>query len=460
MRKSAAPHLLRSCSQRLMPTETVIKAQGLGRNYLLYDSPRDRLKDVLLPGPPRFGKPFWALRDVSFEVRRGESIGVIGRNGSGKSTLLQLVSGVLEPSEGTVNVHGRIGALLELGSGFNPDFSGRENVFLNAALLGVSRERTEDAFDEIVRFSELREFIDHPVKTYSSGMFVRLAFAVQIYSSPDILIVDEALSVGDVFFQQKCMGRIRKLLDEGLTLFFVSHSVAAVKSLCDKALFLERGRSVAFGSSDEVCTRYQNSESDQRHLKASLIPEPCAPRSPDISETLQMRSADIAEFELRLSERSGSGDVKVLNVVVSDEHGHKTVEFGAEPTIRIEVFLQATKGVDAGASVGVLIRDAIGNDIVAFNSHFFGERLPSLKENDVFCWDVTAKLPLARGAYSVHVGIKPDPHLSDFYDRCFNAATFEISLNPIEFNPYGGLLVVKPGKTALRRLTDALRQVA
>jgi len=441
-----------------MTSEPVIEAQRLGRRYLLYDSPNDRLKDALLPGPPRFGKAFWALRDVSFTVSKGESIGVIGRNGSGKSTLLQLVSEVLEPTEGSVDVKGRVGALLELGSGFNPEFSGRENVYLNAALLGVSREQTEQAFDEIVRFSELRDFIDRPVKTYSSGMFVRLAFSVQIYSAPDVLIVDEALSVGDVFFQQKCMNRIRHMLDDGLTLFFVSHSLPAVRSLCEKALFLEGGRSVAFGPSEIVCTTYQNSESHFSSSTSHPWTAPPTQQSGPVTDAIHRITAqDIERFGLQLSERSGTGQVQVLHVALSDEEGIRHKEFGPEPAIRIEVFLRANENVCAGAIVGVLIRDAVGNDIAAFNSNFSEMFLPELSRGDTFCWDITVRLPLARGVYSIHVGVKPDPHSAVFYDRCFNAAIFDIALNPVEFDPYGGLLTLRPSKAALRKIaTEAL----
>ncbi len=236
--------------------ESVIAVRGLGKRYEIYAQPRDRLLQSLFRGRRQFFQEFWALSDVSFDVARGETVGIIGRNGSGKSTLLQLIAGTLTPTTGTVSVRGRVAALLELGSGFNPEFSGRENVFLNGAILGLPRSEIAARLGTIVGFAGLEEFIDRPVKTYSSGMLMRLAFSVAVNVEPDVLIVDEALAVGDTAFQLKCLERLERLTTSGVTLLFVSHDTALVKSFCARALYLERGRLKAEGRPDVMTELY------------------------------------------------------------------------------------------------------------------------------------------------------------------------------------------------------------
>ncbi|HKZ68450.1 MAG TPA: ABC transporter ATP-binding protein, partial [Anaerolineales bacterium] len=239
-----------------MNPEIAARAEAVSKVYNLYDRPRDRLKDLIL-GPLRGGRrEFWALRDVSFEVRRGEALGIIGQNGAGKSTLLQIITGILQPTSGNVSVRGRVAALLELGSGFNPDYTGRENVFLNGALLGLSRNEMQSRFDEIAAFADIGEFIDQPVRVYSSGMLVRLAFAVQAHVQADVLVVDEALSVGDVYFQHKCMRHIKRLLDQGVTLLFVSHSTDTVKRFCQRGLWLDKAQVNYFGEAGVAVEKY------------------------------------------------------------------------------------------------------------------------------------------------------------------------------------------------------------
>lgn len=249
-----------------MSSETVITVQNLSKCYQIYDAPRDRLKQFVVPRlqrmvgavPKQYYREFWALRDVSFEVARGETVGIIGRNGSGKSTLLQLICGTLNPTTGTVQTKGRIAALLELGSGFNPEFTGRENVYLNAAVLGLTNEETDSRFEEIVSFADIGDFIDQPVKTYSSGMMVRLAFAVQAQVEPDILIVDEALAVGDAKFQAKCFERLRQLKDQGTSILLVTHSSEQIVTHASYALLLDGGRVLERAEPRHVVNRYMD----------------------------------------------------------------------------------------------------------------------------------------------------------------------------------------------------------
>ena len=248
-----------------MSSEIAIMVENLNKCYQIYDQPHDRLKQSIYPRLQRltgnrakqYFREFWALKDVSFKIEKGHTVGVIGRNGSGKSTLLQIICGTLNPTSGSIKTNGRIAALLELGSGFNPEFTGRENVYMNAAVMGLSKEETDERFDTIVGFADIGDFIDQPVKIYSSGMMVRLAFAVAINVDPQILIVDEALSVGDELFQRKCFSRIETIKQNGATILFVSHSGSTVVELCDHALLLDSGEKLAMGAPKNIVGKYQ-----------------------------------------------------------------------------------------------------------------------------------------------------------------------------------------------------------
>ncbi|GAO37045.1 ABC transporter ATP-binding protein [Sulfuricella sp. T08] len=236
--------------------EIAISVKNLTKTYRIFGHPGDRIKQALTFGRMRFHREFTALRDVSFEIKKGETVGIIGRNGSGKSTLLQLICGILKPTSGEVEVNGRVSALLELGAGFNPEFTGRENVYFQGAVMGIPKKEMVRRFDDIATFSDIGEFIDQPVRIYSSGMYVRLAFATAIHSAPDTLIIDEALSVGDEPFQRKCFERIRQIREQGCTIIYVSHNMASVVELCDHALLLEQGKLTVIGNPKFVSASY------------------------------------------------------------------------------------------------------------------------------------------------------------------------------------------------------------
>jgi lipopolysaccharide transport system ATP-binding protein len=255
-----------------MSSDIAISAEKLGKCYQIYAKPSDRLKQTLFRGRRQFYREFWALRDFDLQVERGETIGIIGRNGSGKSTLLQLLAGTLTPTTGEVNIHGRVAALLELGSGFNPDFTGRENVFMNGAILGIGRAEMEQRFDAIARFADIGDFIDQPTKTYSSGMLVRLAFSVSINVDPDILIVDEALAVGDAGFQFKCLERLDTLTKSGVTLLFVSHDMSMVQTFCNRVVYLKDGVTKASGAPEEMAELYAFDLRAEQHRSRSTDP--------------------------------------------------------------------------------------------------------------------------------------------------------------------------------------------
>lgn len=259
--------------------DIAIQVTNLEKCYQIYDTPRDRLKQFFVPRmqrlvrkvPHQYFHEFWALKDVSFEVKKGETVGIIGRNGSGKSTLLQMICGTLTPTRGSVETRGRIAALLELGSGFNPEFTGRENVYMNAAVLGLSREEINNRFDEIAAFADIRQFMEQPIKTYSSGMVARLAFSVAVQLDPDVLVVDEALSVGDMAFQEKSFTQMKRIREAGTSILFVSHSPSAVRNFCDRAIWLDTGQIRASGERLAVCDEYEREMEDGIRRDSSSI---------------------------------------------------------------------------------------------------------------------------------------------------------------------------------------------
>jgi ABC-type polysaccharide/polyol phosphate transport system ATPase subunit len=239
-----------------MSSDLAISIRNVSKAYQIYDRPHDRLKQMLFGSRRKYHEEFWALHDINFDVRKGETVGIVGRNGSGKSTLLQIICGTVTPTQGSVEKQGRVSALLELGSGFNTEFTGRENVYLNGSILGLNKEEIDNRFDRIAGFADIGDFIDSPVKHYSSGMFARLAFSVAIHVDPEILIVDEILSVGDAAFQRRCLSKFYEIRESGCTILFVSHDQYQVKSVCQRALYLEQGRQKLFGPAGSVIDEY------------------------------------------------------------------------------------------------------------------------------------------------------------------------------------------------------------
>jgi ABC-type polysaccharide/polyol phosphate transport system ATPase subunit len=309
----------------------MISVQKASKLYRIYDKPSGRLKEILLRGRRKYHRDFWALEDVSLEVETGEAVGVIGRNGAGKTTLLQIIAGVLQPTRGAVSVEGRVTALLELGSGFNPEYTGRENILLSGQILGFSEEEMRRRMDVIVRFAELEGFIDQPVKTYSTGMLMRLAFASAIHVDPDVLIVDEALSVGDVYFQRKSLDRMEFFRKAGKTVLFVSHEPTLVQRFCARALWLEQGRVAMVGDAKEVVTAYQAfcARLEEERLRDSARQGGIASREHD----------DILR-ELKLTgSRWGNGRIRFTGVEMINSLGELAwiLKTGEEVTIRLRV---------------------------------------------------------------------------------------------------------------------------
>ncbi|WP_049621944.1 ABC transporter ATP-binding protein [Frateuria defendens] len=350
--------------------EVAVHVESVSKRYEMYETPRDRMKQFVLPRLRRalgmfereYFKEFWALRDVSFDVKRGESVGILGRNGSGKSTLLQIVTGTLAPTLGRAVVKGRVAALLELGSGFNPEFTGRENVYLNAALLGFSREEIDRKFDTIAAFADIGNHLDQPVKTYSSGMLVRLAFAVQVQVEPDILIVDEALAVGDALFQKRCFQRIEKLVSDGMSLLFVSHDQESIRTLTNRCLLLSNGSQRDWGPSSNVVLHYRRLLHDEEAAYFSSLTEMLkSEAAADAGEEPVVETPLAAATAMSGSDRLafGDGGVHIVSVTIRNADDETTSVFYPGDRLRIKVVCESQISTRK-LSVGVRIRNKEG----------------------------------------------------------------------------------------------------
>ncbi len=398
-----------------MSENTVISVQNVSKAYRIWESPAARLTSPfqsslagLLPErfPPaqwlqrraaRGYRDFWALQNISFEVKRGESIGIIGRNGSGKSTLLQIVAQTLLPTTGSASVRGRVAALLELGSGFNPEFTGRENIYLNGAVLGLSREQMDTRFDSIAAFADIGDFIDQPIKTYSSGMAVRLAFSVAVSVEPEILIVDEALSVGDVFFQQKCFKRVREMLSNGVSLLFVSHDVISVQNLCEQTLVLNKGETAFLGAPSEAATRYFA-------LAPSTLAAPAAaPAAPDEAPLPLVEEMENKNILALARSRFGARRLIVRAATIVAPHGVNVLSAAVNESIKIVFLLEALTDVRA-ASFGVHVYDRMGECVFAAGARNCGVRLRDLAAGEKLLASYELQLSVAPGEYTLSVG--------------------------------------------------------
>jgi lipopolysaccharide transport system ATP-binding protein len=393
--------------------------EQLGKCYRLYARPQDRLKQALWGRHRRYYQEMWALRGVSFDVPRGETVGIIGPNGSGKSTLLQIIAGTLAPTEGRVEVRGRVSALLELGSGFNPEFTGRDNVYLTASILGLSAAQIAERFDAIAAFADLGPYLDRPLKTYSSGMVVRLAFSVAISVDPDILLVDEALAVGDIRFQQRCMTRIRQLRDQGVSILFVSHDLDACKRLCRQVHVLEAGRLIRSGPPDAVANWYLG------YMTAS----PSSPVHGPLSEGPHQgeaavdngpRTADAFAFF-----RHGDGCGRVTRVALLTLDGRPVAKARMDETYRVRFEVEYHADVPASI-LGFYLRDRLGTDVIGVNTYQENTPLPAARPGDRIVVDFILPLRLRPGHYSVNPGLAYNQHEMRYLDWVNNALVFEV----------------------------------
>jgi ABC-type polysaccharide/polyol phosphate transport system ATPase subunit len=368
-----------------------LRVERVSKQYRIYQHPGDRLKESLTRGHWKWHREFWALRNISFEVEAGTTTGIVGPNGSGKSTLLQIVTGTLEPTHGNVWYDGRIAALLELGAGFNPEFTGIENVFMNAALIGLSSTETQRLIPEIERFAEIGEFIHQPVKTYSSGMYVRLAFATAVATDPQILIIDEALSVGDAVFQHRCLRRIRQMQESGATILFVSHDVSAVKALCSRAILLNSGRVEADGKPSDVLNRYLGLIMEREEAYAA---EPAPAGSEGSVEASAAFAATLSQTSpsLHYTYRHGDRSAEVLSAEVlnGSRRNAELVDTGDSLVARMRVRFH--RDIDDPV-FGFLIRNRHGISAYGINTHQLGLKLGRVNRGEIMevsfpfdCW--------------------------------------------------------------------------
>jgi lipopolysaccharide transport system ATP-binding protein len=394
-------------------TPYAIEVSGLGKSYQIYDRPGDRLKQMLWRGRRQFYKEFWALKDVSFKIKKGETVGIIGRNGSGKSTLLQLICGTLNPASGQVKVNGRVAALLELGAGFNPEFSGVENVYMAASLYGLSRQEVDQRLEAIAAFADIGEHIHQPVKTYSSGMYVRLAFAVIAHVDADILVVDEALSVGDAVFTQKCMRFIRKFRETG-TLLFVSHDMGSVLNLCERAVWLHTGQIRQQGAAKAVSEAYlqytlQEVYGQEAQLQAL---EKKINNVQALEAVLPCEKSAVVDYQAQLTVhnnlsesngwKSGAGEiVSVSLTVLGEDSPSSDVLRGGE---KVCMTIQAIANEEMARPIlGFLVRDRLGQDLFGENTLSFTDQKPMhVLAGEQLQAVFTFKLPmLPNGDYTV-----------------------------------------------------------
>ena len=394
-----------------------IEIDHASKAYKIYPTPRHQALEILMLGTRKYHKDFWALRDVSLRVAAGTTLGVVGNNGSGKSTLLQIIAGITPVTTGSVVVNGRVSSLLELGAGFNPEFSGRENVELYGVVMGMTREETRERLPVIEAFAGIGEFIDRPVKSYSSGMFVRLAFSAAIHVDPDILLVDEALAVGDAIFQHQCIRRIRELQADGTTIVFVSHDMAMVRAICTDAVLLDGGRVEAHGDPPTIANLYH---ARTAALEAPVL-GPRGPRpDPDRGAAVAFHTEPGFDDRVRLF-RHGSGAARIRQVELIDAEGRRvqSINFDEEVTLRVHVEYYE----DAPFSIlGFAIRDKTGTDILGTNTYEENVPLPSRGAGDTLVVDFRQRFPLARGTYSVTTALAYDrvnPSYFDWIDNAF-----------------------------------------
>ncbi len=416
-----------------MENDIVIRARNLTKTYKLYDKHSNRVKEAFHPFRKKYHTTFNALTDLSFSIKKGETVGLIGRNGSGKSTLLQVICGIVEPTSGVIDVHGRISALLELGAGFNPEFTGRENVYLNATIMGMSKQEIDDCYDQIAEFADIGSFIDQPVKTYSSGMYVRLAFAVAINVNPDILIVDEALSVGDTLFQVKCFAKFREFQEKGVTIVFVTHSVDLVTRYCDNGYLLERGRFYAQGDVIEVVDEYNrllvNCSKKSRQKQHRTTGRKVVGRQ--AADPLQDSGSNRLEWEGMFKtnpqeNRYGNGGATILEAGIFDQDGNgvQTMLKGQVYEFRMRVLFHKQLQNPVFAYT---IKDIKGFDITGTNTLYQNIETGAFDKGEIATIIFRHKMILGEGGYLLSfgcAGFEDDNYV--IYERRYDYMTFEV----------------------------------
>ena len=414
-----------------MEIPPIISVKNLSKIYRLYDNKNGRLKEALSFTGKKYHRDHKALDNVSFEMNKGDCLAVIGKNGSGKSTLLQIIAGLLQPTSGSVEIKGSVSALVQLGATFNPEFTGIDNVELYASALGYTPKEIKSKLPEILRFADIGEFIDQKVKTYSSGMKSRLAFSVVINLEPEILIIDEVLSVGDMFFKQKCINKLKVMLADGLTLFFVSHSLNDVKALCEKALYLDKGKVVAFGDVEDITNLYQNGGQklsvknnipySKTTLKSEINQYSKTPNPSDYSCDYQCPNLS------QSTERSGDNTIRYFKIAIMDSCEKESQKVTMFDDIRVHAYFTVNGETELTTDLGLVCRDSRGYDMFVINSTDHEVGMSHLNQGQNYIWEINIpRMLLVPGAYSLNIGAKPRKGGDQYYDRIFNACVFEV----------------------------------
>ena len=418
---------------------TNVSLKSISKRYRIYPRAQDRLKEILSFGRASYGHEFWALKNIDISVEPGTNLGILGRNGAGKSTLLKIISGVLQPTSGEVEVNGRLAALLQLGAGFNGEFTGRENVFLNGLILGIDRQEMIERFDEIAAFADLGEFMNQPVKTYSSGMRARLGFAVAVNVEPDILIVDETLSVGDAVFKQMSLQKMRDLMDSGTTILFVSHSLGMVRNFCTEAVLLHRGEMIASGDVSETLDRYQalisSAEAEKGVRKSKEFRDYTIENSGEDGTPALKNNR---KLEHRSTLRHGTGEARISNVEILDENQRFVEEIASNSTVTVRVHLQYAEVV-ANSSLSITLRNKAGLDVFSTNTNADNVQIGRRIRGEQTVVDFTFPLPLQHGPYSVSAAVSRAKEKNLYLDRVDVATVFKIT-RPENRRPIAGLV--------------------
>lgn len=411
-------------------SEIVISLKDVSKCYKRYARPVDRLKELILPNKD-LSKEFWALQDIDLEILQGETVGIVGQNGSGKSTLLQIITGTLTPTKGQVNVHKRVSALLELGSGFNPEFTGEQNIFFNGQILGLSREEIENKYNDIVSFAEIGDFISQPVKTYSSGMVVRLAFAVIANLEPQILIVDEALAVGDAKFQSRCMKRIRQLKDQGVTILFVSHDSSSVKMLCQRAVLMDKGRILETGTPNTIINHYiallSSSERDDTNLEEVILNK----ENNDVIEksildgkTIYSVNNEAPLISDSEKHRHGNGLAIIKDAKLIDCHNRESTKLKTGKNFNLVAYIETLTNID-DLVVGISIRNLMGVVIYGTNTFLLNSQLIAIEASSLLKVNFQIPCYFNKGVYTVTLGLHSEEGVS--YDWIDELIVFEVT---------------------------------
>ena len=381
--------------------ESIITIENLVKKYKLYTNKQDRLKEALSLRHKSYHHDFCALNGISFDVKKGETVGIIGTNGSGKSTLLKIITGVLTPTDGSVQVKGRISALLELGAGFNQEYSGLENIYLNGRMMGYSRKEMDTRVSQIIDFADIGDFIHQPVKTYSSGMFARLAFAVAINVDPDILIVDEALSVGDLFFQNKCFKKFDELREKGVTILFVSHDIASVRQMCSRVLWIEKGHQKIFTDSETACDMYMDEK--RRQLNES-IETSSQKHVTSIPGTQTDKRVTIPRLQYKESQLK-SDDFEIISGFFKDTHGNITTCLKVDETVSTHIFVKLHKDM-TNLIIGFVLENNKGIPLYDINNYINQQQVVTGRKGQIFEIVYQYKMPrLMKGTYIVSIAI-------------------------------------------------------